>query len=751
MPDINTAGGFRSLVRQNTRIQEDAKNSWKEGVVPQQDAAKTTMVLAQNLGIAGSNPVKMEQALPQVKVPTGESTHEPDYASFEEMMEQSLQDVSIANDLMEGEYAAVDTNPVPTEEGEYAAVPGSESGQADESIVNALMEGEYAAVPGSESGQADESIVNALMEGEYAPVPGSDSGYADASGVGDPSTESKNLQESDTAPPKLASGSAASGYVDLTINPFEESSDGYVHGEDLSKGVSLKGEYVDLTTSPFEGEPGVSAGADDDGEDVDELIELIKNGDSSETSSSISYLDGRRLVVGDEVTVGTGLVQDETASEGIERSSGKLARLRNLTSRVRQQGIKETIKSIAGRVLGKKSDVKPLSERKIEVLKFSKGDEIARGNYKTTVALKVDQAASQIIGETSAPSQYVLQEYHKSESEMQPRDLEEKKNEEEANLSIYAQHQKDPASVSHLAFGKPIEFKSVDGTTRTAYIAERADKGALSEKGKDKMKQIPPEQRGSYALQMARGVAQFHALGKVHGDVKPDNFLVASGEKGDVVKLTDYGKACDPGTKVSHCPVQYYDPHTFASSNVVATQENDVYSLGMNLYMVCTGTDMEDIRKAYHEEHGSMTGGMAKARDITNGTLDHPKEEYAKGLNTQRREMRGELLEINSEIDEIEEKLASGEVNNKDQLNEKLDQLKAKKQELQKETDQLREKAALYHKQAVSESFTAFMDLEKIENPQVREVVRDILHNPPEKRPTAAQVEQRLQVALSRF
>jgi len=479
----------------------------------------------------------------------------------------------------------------------------------------------------------------------------------------------------------------------------------------------------------------------------------IRAPSQTKMSSGLDHLEGKQLVVDERVASGGVLESD--------KADGKDHAVKDMTPAVKQSGVRRKVRGLSKRIFGKKRAAqkapKPLTERKVEVLKFQTGKELARGNFKRTMVVDVDRAGSDAIASSTPPSKYVLQEYLVAEEEMTAVDLEEKRNEEAANKAIYEQHQKDPSSVSNLAFGKPIEFTSSDGTKRTAYIAERADKGSVTSTGTGKMKEIPREQRGSYSVQMARGVAQLHALGKVHGDVKPDNFLVSSGEDGDIVKLTDYGKTCDPGTSMigegdnkKQLPLRYYDPHAIIG-NPELTQQNDVYSLGLNIYMAYTGTEMEEMTAAFDAQHtqdGNPAEGFMKARANENVFTSHPKDQLAMEKREQRTLNYQKIKTIEALMDEFKAGMESGQIDVED-IRDEYNQLAKRREGLIEESISLHKEAVQLHRQAISENFSAYIDLNKIDNDKVRAVVRDILHNPPGTRPTAAEVAERLDRALS--
>ena len=131
----------------------------------------------------------------------------------------------------------------------------------------------------------------------------------------------------------------------------------------------------------------------------------------------------------------------------------------------------------------------------------------------------------------------------------------------------------------HTADGRPyFAMEHVDGEPLTAYADRRGlglrDRLALFE-------------------QVCAAVRHVHGRGLVHGDVKPENVLVADDDEGrPVAKLLDFGVAArwrSRGDGASGAPTPAWRPFTygFAPPEVVAggepTPASDVYSLGVVL------------------------------------------------------------------------------------------------------------------------------------------------------------------------
>lgn len=122
---------------------------------------------------------------------------------------------------------------------------------------------------------------------------------------------------------------------------------------------------------------------------------------------------------------------------------------------------------------------------------------------------------------------------------------------------------------------------------------------------------LPVEQAIEYTIQICSAVGTAHRAGLVHGDLKPGNILITTGNQ---VKVTDFGLARALGeSSMDADEVVWGTPAYFApeqASGDMVLPATDVYAIGIILYEMVTGrvpfvgVDDQDVaRKQLYEAH----------------------------------------------------------------------------------------------------------------------------------------------------
>jgi tetratricopeptide (TPR) repeat protein len=128
--------------------------------------------------------------------------------------------------------------------------------------------------------------------------------------------------------------------------------------------------------------------------------------------------------------------------------------------------------------------------------------------------------------------------------------------------------------------------------------------------------QLTPRERLELFAHVCQAVQHAHQKGIIHRDIKPTNVLVTLQDCAPLVKVIDFGIAKALGQQLTDKTLftgfaqlvgtpLYMSPEQAARSNVDVDTRSDIYSLGVVLYELLTGTtpfEKERLREAGYDE-----------------------------------------------------------------------------------------------------------------------------------------------------
>jgi hypothetical protein len=134
----------------------------------------------------------------------------------------------------------------------------------------------------------------------------------------------------------------------------------------------------------------------------------------------------------------------------------------------------------------------------------------------------------------------------------------------------------DETSIEHLA----VNVREVDKAERIKgkYTLE-VDIASTDFEKKMRTSDISMDERIKLGGHLLQGLQALHKADYVHGDMKPENCLIYKNETGEVLKMSDFGKAKELGN--NHAP--YSGNTRFAPPEGQVSKKSDVYGAAMVL------------------------------------------------------------------------------------------------------------------------------------------------------------------------
>ncbi len=135
---------------------------------------------------------------------------------------------------------------------------------------------------------------------------------------------------------------------------------------------------------------------------------------------------------------------------------------------------------------------------------------------------------------------------------------------------------------------------------------------------------LPPDKALEIARQLCAGLAAAHDRGVLHRDLKPANIMIDGRGK---ARITDFGLAVTTAESTSEFAgtPAYMSPEQLAGQP--ATQQSDIYALGLVLYELCTGKRVFE-GASVAELRRSRAEGMARLPSSLSADTD-PAVEHA--------------------------------------------------------------------------------------------------------------------------
>ena len=176
---------------------------------------------------------------------------------------------------------------------------------------------------------------------------------------------------------------------------------------------------------------------------------------------------------------------------------------------------------------------------------------------------------------------------------------------------------------------------------------------------------LPLERCASILVPVAEALAEAHAAGIVHRDIKPDNIFLHAGEHGEIVKVLDFGIAKLVGKGVEHeaqgitetglilGTPDYMSPERL--TGVSYDGRADVYSVGVLLYRMLCGHLPHHIEKGASPYAVALKLMTAEPRPIREVAPDIPEpvERVVRRALAKNPETRATAAEFARELAEV--------------------------------------------------------------------------------------------------